>query len=83
MRPVEHSVEKRASGNRREMPSASELVPLARQLAGNGRQNGRRAAKRSVRDNRGPDYRGHGSHFDKMAEREGFEPSNTSWMTGR
>jgi site-specific DNA recombinase len=50
----------------------AELVPLARKL---GRDAAQTAGNRANNDH-GPDFRGHGLKTTRMAEREGFEPSN-------
>ncbi len=57
-----------------------QLIPMARTLARTS-QNGSRGAlttandRADPRDDHDPVFRGHGSYFDEMAEREGFEPS--------
>jgi hypothetical protein len=53
-------------------PLYAQLVPLARKL---GRDAAQSAGNRT-KEGRGPDFRGHGLKTTKMAEREGFEPSN-------
>ncbi len=53
----------------------AELIPLARQLAQEAAQEAQERGARP-QDDRSPGFRGCGSQYMQMAEREGFEPSN-------
>ncbi len=56
-------------------PLYAQLVPLARHLAPEARPPGQSQRPRP-QNGRSPAKRGHGSKYQQMAEREGFEPSN-------
>jgi site-specific DNA recombinase len=72
-------VERPEEANGRLTPLYAQLIPLARDLgrepAASARQ-GPELAGDGAEDDKGPVFRGPCSYKDKMAEREGFEPSN-------